>query len=46
MTKSQNRSTENRRSQGNMTPQKSNNHTIEALVEVKGMKPQFPSSKE
>jgi hypothetical protein len=37
---------ENKRKQGNMTPQKVNNHTIEDLVELKGVYPQLLSSEE
>jgi hypothetical protein len=39
MSKSQNRNMENKRRQGNMTPQKVNNYTIEVLVAVKGINP-------
>jgi hypothetical protein len=46
MSKPQNRGIRNMKSQGNTTPHKVNNHTTKDLMEVKGMKSQFPRSEE
>jgi hypothetical protein len=45
MNKSQNRSRGNRRSQGNITPKKVNNHIIEDLVDSEGEEASFSEFK-